>query len=70
MDPAVNGIKFYPYLGKKWDGDPGNDYTVYRGRKHERYTGSPNSPKPKKGETSEERRQETPRGLFTKNEAN
>jgi hypothetical protein len=33
---------------KKCDGDPGNDLTSVRGRKHEPYTESPNSPRTKK----------------------
>jgi hypothetical protein len=43
----MNSTKFCANLRKNRDGDPGNDYTSTRGRKHEPYTGSTNSTRPK-----------------------
>jgi hypothetical protein len=38
---------------KKPNGDPGNDWTSIRGRRHEPYMENPNSPQTEKGRTSE-----------------
>jgi hypothetical protein len=59
-------------ISKMCDGDPGNDQTSVRGRKPEPYVESPNSVRPKKGETGEKSRACSPfslpsRRLFTEN---
>jgi hypothetical protein len=49
---------FVQIFEKNSDGHYGNDETRVRGRKYEQYMESPNSPKPKKGETGKEQSQE------------
>jgi hypothetical protein len=48
MDPTKEQHYMLCKSRKKCDGDPGNDDTSVRGRKHKPYIESPNSPKPKK----------------------
>jgi hypothetical protein len=58
MDPTKEQRQILCKSQKKRYGVPVSDYTSVRGRKHEPYTESTNSPRPKKGETGEEHSQE------------
>jgi hypothetical protein len=48
MDPTVSVHQISCKSQKKRDRDTGNDYTSIQERKHEPYTGSRNSMRPKK----------------------
>jgi hypothetical protein len=48
MDPTKEQHHILFQSQKICDEDPGNDQTRFQGRKHELYTESPNSPRPKK----------------------
>jgi hypothetical protein len=43
MDPTKKQHQILCRSWKKWDGDPGNDWTSVRGRQHEAYRESSNS---------------------------
>jgi hypothetical protein len=48
MDPTVSVHQILCRSRKKCNRDPGNNQKIVEGRKHEPYTGSPNSPRSKK----------------------
>jgi hypothetical protein len=61
MDPTASVHHILCKYRRKCDGDPGNEWTSVRGRKHKPYTGvcmtCPNSPRPKKDEIGEDQSQ-------------